>query len=113
MCLFLLAFKSHRRYPLIIAANRDEYHARPAETAQFWSKDSSILAGRDLQAGGTWLGITRQGRIAAVTNYHEDTINPQPPKSRGALVTGFLQSNISPQDHADHLLMVHLQKSCK
>jgi uncharacterized protein with NRDE domain len=104
MCLLLLAFQTHDSYPLIIAANRDEYHSRPAAEAKFWDDDPSILAGRDLQAGGTWLGITQQGRIAAVTNFHEDILNPLPPGSRGALVTGFLRSGASPQDHSDHII---------
>jgi uncharacterized protein with NRDE domain len=108
MCLLLIASKTHQRYPLIIAANRDEYYSRPSAEAQFWKDETSILAGRDMQAGGTWLGMTRQGRIAAVTNFHEDTIHPQPPKSRGELVTGFLRSDASPQDHSKHIMSTGL-----
>ncbi|MEN8263383.1 MAG: NRDE family protein [Nitrospirota bacterium] len=104
MCLLLCAHKSHPGYPLIIAANRDEFHARPASEAQYWNDEPSILAGKDLQAGGTWLGITKYGRIAAVTNYHEHTLNPLPPQSRGALVSDFLRSEAPPQEYAEHLI---------
>jgi uncharacterized protein with NRDE domain len=101
----LCAHKSHPDYPLIIAANRDEFHARPASEANYWNDEPSILAGRDLQAGGTWLGITKYGRIAAVTNYHEQTLNPLPPQSRGALVSDFLRSDAPPQEYAEHLIL--------
>lgn len=104
MCLFLCAHKSHPKYPLIIAANRDEFHARPSSEAQYWNDQPSILAGKDLQAGGTWLGITKSGRIAAVTNYHEKRLQPLPPQSRGALVSDFLRSDRSPEDFAEHLI---------
>ncbi len=104
MCLFLCAYKSHPDYPLIIAANRDEFHARPASEAQYWNDKPSILAGKDLEAGGTWLGITKYGRIAAVTNYHEKKLDPLPPQSRGALVYDFLHSDKSPEDFAEHLI---------
>lgn len=104
MCLFLCAYKSHPDYPLIIAANRDEFHARPASEARYWDDEPYILAGRDLQAGGTWLGITKYGRIAAVTNYHEKKPQPLPPKSRGSLVSDFLRSDTSPQKYAEHLI---------
>ena len=106
MCLFLCAHKSHPDYPLIIAANRDEFHNRPASEAQFWNDTPSMLAGKDLQAGGTWLGITKYGRIAAVTNYHEETLNPLPTKSRGSLVSDFLRSDAPPQEHAEHLIHI-------
>jgi uncharacterized protein with NRDE domain len=89
MCLILLAWRAHAEYPLAVAANRDEFHARPASAAGFWSDHPGVLAGRDLQAGGTWMGVARSGKFAAVTNYrgaHE----PSAAHSRGALVTGFL-----------------------
>lgn len=81
-------------YPLVVAANRDEFHARAAARAQFWQDRPEILAGRDLQARGTWMGVSRGGKFAAVTNYrgaHE----PSAPHSRGALVTGFLANGTS------------------
>ena len=89
MCLIVLAWRAHPDYPLIVAANRDEFHARPAAPAAFWDDHPQILAGRDLEARGTWMGVSRSGRFAAVTNYrgaHE----PRAVESRGALVTRFL-----------------------
>lgn len=95
MCLILLAWRSHAEYPLVVAANRDEFHGRPASAAAFWTDLPGVLAGRDLQAGGTWMGIGRNGRFAAVTNFrgaHE----PSAAHSRGALVSGFLQDGPVP-----------------
>ncbi len=63
MCLILVAWQAHPRYPLVVAANRDEWFARPAEAARFWSDAPDLLAGRDTSAGGTWLGLTRRGAI--------------------------------------------------
>jgi uncharacterized protein with NRDE domain len=89
MCLIVLAWRAHPDFPLVVAANRDEFHARPAAPAEFWSDHPEILAGRDLQARGTWMGVSRNGRFAAVTNYRGGT-EPSARQSRGALVTGFL-----------------------
>ena len=69
MCLIVLAWRVRPDFPLIVAANRDEFHARPAARAAFWQDHPAILAGRDLEANGTWMGVTRSGRFAAVTNY--------------------------------------------
>jgi uncharacterized protein with NRDE domain len=104
MCLLLCSYKSNPDYPLILAANRDELHSRPAAEAQFWNDEPSVLAGRDLQAGGTWLGITKHGRIAAVTNYHDKTLSPLSPKSRGSLVSDFLKSDSTPREYAEHII---------
>jgi uncharacterized protein with NRDE domain len=90
MCLIAFAWKAHPRYRLILAANRDEFHARPAEAMHWWPDHPEMLAGRDLQAGGSWLGISRSGRLAAVTNYREDLEKPHHGRSRGELVTGFV-----------------------
>jgi uncharacterized protein with NRDE domain len=91
MCLIALAYHVHPQYPLVLAANRDEFRERPARAAHWWSDDPDILAGRDLQAGGTWLGVHRSGRFAALTN-HRDLRRPtrQGP-SRGSLVHQALQ----------------------
>ena len=89
MCLILVAWKVHSRFPLAVAANRDEFHGRPAARAAFWEDRPGVLAGRDLQAGGTWMGISRTGRFAAVTNYRGGT-EPGAAESRGALVTRYL-----------------------
>lgn len=90
MCLILVAWKVHARFPLVVAANRDEFHGRPAARAAFWDDKPDVLAGRDLQAGGTWMGVSRGGRFAAVTNYRGGA-EPGAAKSRGALVTQYLE----------------------
>lgn len=99
MCLVVLAFGKHADYPLIVAGNRDEFHARPAAGADWWSDRDGVLGGRDLLAGGTWLALDRRGRFAAVTNYHD--AEPRDPGllSRGFLVTGFLESALPPLDY--------------
>jgi uncharacterized protein with NRDE domain len=94
MCLILVAWRKHAGYPLVVAANRDELHARPASAAAFWPDQPAVLAGRDLQAKGTWLGVTRNGRFASVTNYRGG-LDPNAAESRGALVTGFILSSAS------------------
>jgi uncharacterized protein with NRDE domain len=89
MCLILAAWRVKAGHPLVVAANRDEFHGRPTAAAAFWDDQPGILAGRDLEARGTWMGVSRSGRFAAVTNYrgaHE----PRAAQSRGALVAGFL-----------------------
>ena len=88
MCLAFVAIDAHARYPLVIAANRDEYHARVAEPAHWWPE--GILAGRDLLAGGTWLGVSRQGRWALVTNVRDAGHNDKSAPSRGSLVVDAL-----------------------
>lgn len=105
MCLILVGWHAHRAYPLILAANRDEFHERPTESASFWADDPSVLAGRDLKDGGTWLGLTRAGRFAAVTNYREQPGegNTSPERSRGTLVQGFLQGDLSPAAYAEQV----------
>lgn len=90
MCLILFAQGVHPDHPLIVAANRDEFHARPTAPATFWSDHPGVLAGRDLQAGGSWMGVSRSGRFAAVTNFTEAPPDPLPPRSRGDLVADFL-----------------------
>ena len=92
MCLILLAWQAAGRQPLVVAANRDEFHARPAAPAAFWEDQPGILAGRDLEARGTWMGISRGGRFAAVTNYRGGT-EPRAAQSRGSLVAGFLSGS--------------------
>ena len=93
MCLILFAFRVHPFYPLIVAANRDEFLERPTAAASFWSDQNEILAGRDLSAGGTWLGITRGGRFAAITNHRDlRRRRPNDPLSRGSLVLSALKS---------------------
>jgi uncharacterized protein with NRDE domain len=97
MCLIALAYKHHPDYPLIVAANRDEVRDRPAAPAAWWADLPEIFAGRDLLACGTWLGITRQGRFAAVTNHRDLSRPPVRGPSRGALVTQALLADIDPR----------------
>ena len=102
MCLIVLAWRVRPEFPLIVAANRDEFHARPAAAAAFWRDRPGILAGRDLQAGGTWMGVSRSGRFAAVTNYRGG-LDPAAAESRGALVTGFLSNQLAPGKYVSSL----------
>jgi len=90
MCLILFAAGAHPRYPLIVAANRDESYSRPSATAAFWPEDRRICAGRDLEQGGTWLGLTREARFAAITNYRQGGPRAAAERSRGDLTRGFL-----------------------
>lgn len=89
MCLILVAWRRHEAFPLVVAANRDEFHDRPASRAAFWDDRPEVLGGRDLRAHGTWMAVSRGGRFAAVTNYRGGT-EPGAAHSRGSLVTRFL-----------------------
>lgn len=103
MCLILVAYRQHPRYPLIIAANRDEFYERPTRQAGFWEEAPDLLAGRDLLRGGTWLGVNRDGRIAALTNYREPhQADPMAP-SRGDLVSSFLTGTPGHEEFQDRL----------
>lgn len=109
MCLILLAWRSHPAYPFVIAANRDEFYARPTARAGFWPDAPHVLAGRDLQAGGTWLGITRTGRFAALTNYRDPASMMVHAPSRGELVSRFLFEDESPESFTAGLVVAALQ----
>jgi uncharacterized protein with NRDE domain len=89
MCLILVAWHAHAEYPLLLAANRDEFHSRPAAAAAWWPAPA-ILAGRDLSAGGTWLAVARDGRFAALTNFRDPTQPARDAPSRGELVPATL-----------------------
>lgn len=91
MCLILFAYRVHPDYPLILAANRDEFYARAALPLGWWQDAPDVLAGRDLVAGGTWAGIGRSGRFAAITNYRDPAAMRADAPSRGALVGDFLR----------------------
>lgn len=89
MCILFFAIKQHPKYPVIICANRDEFHQRSTQAMHWWpTKDnqSSMLAGKDLQAGGTWLGLNKQGRFSALTNFRQPQLFDQNKQSRGDLV---------------------------
>lgn len=90
MCLILFAFQKHPIYKLIVAANRDEAYHRPTAPAHFWEDDPDILAGRDLEKMGTWMGVTKKGRFSALTNFRNPKETTEGKKSRGELVSGAL-----------------------
>jgi uncharacterized protein with NRDE domain len=103
MCLNLFALNEHPEYSLILAANRDEYFHRPTLYAHPWEDDPAILAGRDQTAGGAWLGITRQGRFAAVTNFRDSGHLHSDALSRGMLTADFLTGNESPPEYIEKI----------
>jgi uncharacterized protein with NRDE domain len=108
MCLIAIGCALRPDFPLIVAANRDEFFARPTEGAQFWPDVPGLLAGRDREQGGTWLGVTRTGRIAAVTNFRDGTRQRTGRRSRGWLVRDYLASDVAPEVFLD---AVHEQRS--
>jgi uncharacterized protein with NRDE domain len=99
MCLILFAHRVNPRLPLIVAANRDEFYARPAASAAFWQDHPHVLGGRDLEKGGTWLASAADGRWAAVTNYR-DPAAAAGGRSRGELVAAYVTGTIGPRDYA-------------
>jgi uncharacterized protein with NRDE domain len=103
MCLLLIAWKSHPRYRLILAGNRDEFHDRAAAPLNWWQDDPRILGGRDLKASGTWLGVARSGRFGVVTNYRDLQAPVEGAPSRGNLVPRFLTGATSPKEFLDDL----------
>lgn len=98
MCLVVFAWQPHARQPLLLLANRDEVHQRPSAALAQWSDQPGIYAGRDLEAGGTWLGIAEQGRFATLTNIRDLSL-PLGEQSRGALVSNYLASQQAPQEY--------------
>lgn len=97
MCLIFISLKQHDNYKLIVAANRDEFYERKTAPASFWQDYPTILAGRDLEAGGTWLGVSRMGKVSMITNYRDlRNIKPQAP-SRGHLVSDYLHNGDDPE----------------
>ena len=95
MCLINLQFQDHPNYKLIVAANRDEFYDRPTSPAHFWVDEPNLLAGRDLVQMGTWLGITKNGRFAALTNYRDPAQFGVVKASRGEIVKNFLIEDTS------------------
>jgi uncharacterized protein with NRDE domain len=103
MCLILFAYNVHPSYPLILAANRDEYYERPTQMADFWQEELNLLAGKDLKAGGTWLGITRDGRFGALTNYRDPAETNINAPTRGSIVIDFLRGSQPPEQYLNNL----------
>ncbi|MBX9799114.1 MAG: NRDE family protein [Burkholderiaceae bacterium] len=103
MCLIVFAWHVIPDMPLIAAGNRDEFYDRPAKPADWWEDYPQIYAGRDLQGGGTWIGVTREGRFAALTNIRAPSEMRDDAPSRGALVTNFLAGSMSPDEYVAEL----------
>jgi uncharacterized protein with NRDE domain len=103
VCLIALAYEAEPEYRLVVAANRDEMHARPSAPLHWWEDRPDILAGRDLEGRGTWMGISRSGRFAAITNFRE--LDPPPPDapSRGSIVVDFLERDLPVQRWVEEL----------
>lgn len=101
MCILFVALQTHPQFPLIICANRDEFHHRPTEAAHFWptsNKSNTLLAGKDLEAGGTWLGVNQLGKIAGLTNIRAPELNQNDMRSRGELVLKALEDDAIDHD---------------
>jgi uncharacterized protein with NRDE domain len=104
MCLLVLAWLSHPRYRLVVAGNRDEFHDRPAAPLAWWNDVPDVLAGRDLRAGGTWMGVSRSGRFGVVTNFRSvDAPAEAPGPSRGELIPRYLGGDRDPGEFLDEL----------
>lgn len=105
MCLILIAYRSCPRFPLLVAANRDEFYDRPTAPLAFWDDSPHVLAGRDLLQGGSWMGVTRTGRFAAITNYRDPRwVLPGAP-SRGQLVSDYLCGSEPARAYLDRLML--------
>jgi len=103
MCLIFIAYDAHPQYQLVVAANRDEFYQRSDEPAAFWLENRALLAGRDLQQGGTWMGITTTGRFAALTNYRDPSRFDPNARSRGHLVQNYLTGNTEAEAYINDL----------
>jgi uncharacterized protein with NRDE domain len=106
MCLILLSYKNSLSNLLVLAGNRDEFYDRPTSFANFWPDESNILAGRDLKWGGTWLGITKTGRIAALTNYRDPANDKDNAPTRGQIVSNYLCDHDEPIEYLYKLKMI-------
>lgn len=102
MCLIVVGWRVHPDYPLVVAANRDEFYSRPSTSLARWPDSPQVIAGRDLEAGGTWLGVTTSGRFAAVTNVREPGM-AKGERSRGDLTREFLLSDLPAIEYANQL----------
>jgi uncharacterized protein with NRDE domain len=103
MCLLVLAWRSHPKYRLVVAANRDEYHARPSAPLAPWPDIEGVIGGRDLQAGGAWLAVDTRRRFGIVTNFREFGRPRRGAPSRGGLIPGFLAGALAPGEHLQAL----------
>ncbi|UCD33232.1 MAG: NRDE family protein [Desulfobacterales bacterium] len=101
MCLILFSYQMHPLYPLVFAANRDEFYNRPTAPLDFQDEARQILSGRDIKHNGTWLGVTKTGRLAAITNFRDPSIVVENAPSRGHLISDFLTSDESPETYLE------------
>ena len=108
MCLLVFAYRVHRGYRLVLAGNRDEFYRRASAPCAFWDDYPEVLAGRDLEKGGSWMGVTRAGRLATLTNFRDPAERDPLAPSRGLLVSGFLTSEEAPQGY-----LARLAKECQ
>jgi len=99
MCLIIFSWKQNTEYPLVLMANRDEFYQRPTLQASVWKNQPEIVAGKDLQGNGTWMGISKSGKWAALTNYRALSEMRKDAPTRGSLVTDFLVNNYSPEEY--------------
>lgn len=104
MCIVNFHFHKHPIYKLIVVANRDEYYERPTKSACFWEDELNILAGRDLLQKGTWLGISREGKFAAITNYRDPSLPETGRYSRGEIIRNYLTRDIDSEIFIKHLI---------
>ncbi|GAB5535783.1 MAG: NRDE family protein [Rubricoccaceae bacterium] len=107
MCLVLFALDAHPTQRLVVLANRDEFYARPTAPSSWWDDAPGVLAGRDLEAGGTWMGVSRSGRWTAVTNVRDPSSIRTDARSRGDLTRAFLTSDTPPADYASEVFHQH------
>ncbi|QOR68864.1 NRDE family protein [Cytobacillus suaedae] len=105
MCLILFSYNTHPIYKLIVAANRDEFYERPTAPAHYWNDNPMILAGRDLLQMGTWMGVSTTGRFAALTNFRDPTENTVGKRSRGELVSTFLNTSLSVNQYMEKIAL--------
>ncbi len=104
MCLIVFAYRQHPQFPFIFAGNRDEIYDRSTRSARFWDSHPSLLAGKDLEGGGTWLGVTRRGRFATVTNFRDPALSVSGGPSRGSLVLDYLVGEHSTEQYMQRVL---------
>jgi uncharacterized protein with NRDE domain len=103
MCLIVFAWQVIPSMPLLAAGNRDEFYERPSSAADWWDDHPQVYAGRDLRAGGTWMGVTREGRFAAITNIRAPSEKRDDAPSRGALVADYLTGRMSPEEYLEQI----------
>lgn len=103
MCLLAFQYDEHPEYRLVFAGNRDEFYDRPTAAAGYWEDAPHVLAGRDLKAGGTWMGVTTAGHWGVVTNIHDQVEYRKNARSRGTLVADYLREEPDPRSYLEHV----------